>query len=317
MSRNAVSIGYAVPRGDFDATVHSVFRFAANLQPTDCSRLLTLVVNDRVDLPQGIRIQTRQPFSFDTLCLGEKVTCRGGRLRFVSSSLAVDLRGARLWVCNLPSLMGDLTNPSAAAAWERAWQVLCAWQLSSGGNTITRILGFSDEIVRLDVGLKVEEAIDILVDSTQHFSLAVTPALETLIGLGTGLTPSCDDFLVGYLAGLWCSVRISKARQHYITNLGEEVCRLSTRTNDISRTYLYHASRGQVSGALANIAASICQGEGLDHVEDKTATAMCMGHNSGMAAVAGLLIGLAPWGGDHRLKSYITETFVSLPKPLR
>jgi hypothetical protein len=47
-----------------------------------------------------------------------------------------------------------------------------------------------------------------LVESTRRYNLNDTNAVRTLIGLGTGLTPSYEDFLVGYLAGLWCTARV-------------------------------------------------------------------------------------------------------------
>jgi hypothetical protein len=119
--------------------------------------------------------------------------------------------------------------------------------------------------------------------------------LKALIGLGTGLTPSGDDFLVGYLVGLWCTVRDTEERRQFVSNLGKAVIRLSRRTNDISRTYLYHAAHGQVSSRLEALAGAICRAENLEHLLAAAESAMQTGHTSGMDAVTGLLVGLAAW----------------------
>jgi hypothetical protein len=80
--------------------------------------------------------------------------------------------------------------------------------------------------------------------------------------------------------------------------LGEAVIHHSHQTNDISRTYLYHAARGQVSSLLANLAGAICHGESPDRLLEITEAAMQVGHTSGMDAVTGLLIGLTAWDGN-------------------
>jgi hypothetical protein len=194
--------------------------------------------------------------------------------------------------------MADMTIPVVARAWRSAWQILSKRQGCSGFEILTENLIFSDEMVRLGMLRKVEQAILDLVNASRRYDLTVTHAVETLIGLGEGLTPSCDDWLVGYLAGLWCTVQGRSERLQFISDLGKEVLRLSSRTNDISRTYLYHAARGQVSSLLVALAKSISQGENSDDLIDITDAAMQVGHISGMAAVAGLLLGLAVWDGE-------------------
>ncbi len=124
MVLEALSLGYAVPRPAFDASVHSVFQSAANLRLTKGGKLLTLVVSAEPDLPQGLRVDTPGDFSFEGLHVGEPVTCRDNLLRLESLSLTVDLRKAHIWKCDLPALNIDLTNQSVAAAWRTVWQAL-------------------------------------------------------------------------------------------------------------------------------------------------------------------------------------------------
>src|SRR5512142_935321 len=96
----AISIGYAVPKGSFTASVHSVFRSAINLRLNGESHLLTLAISAEADLPQGIRLDTPKGFSFENFQVGESAICSEGILHFEKSSLTVQLNGARRWKCD-------------------------------------------------------------------------------------------------------------------------------------------------------------------------------------------------------------------------
>jgi hypothetical protein len=133
-----------------------------------------------------------------------------------------------------------------------------------------------------------------LIDATRQYDLNAS-AVEALIGLGSGLTPSGDDLLVGYLCGLWCAIQGQSQRFQFIASLGETIVSLSKKTNDISRTYLYHAAQGQVSSRMSDLAEAICYGEHPERLHEVAAAAFRVGHTSGMDAVTGLLIGLAVW----------------------
>lgn len=295
MHLNAISVGYATPRTNFDATVHSVFHSAINLHLNGEKSLLTLVTSDEADLPQGIRVATPDDFSFEIFRAGESVTCRGDILRFASSALTIDLHEAKSFSCNLSALYVEITRPSVATAWQWVWQVLNERQTESNAEIIAQDLFRSDETIRTGVPRKAGKAMRSLFAATRQFNLAAASSLNSLIGLGTGLTPNGDDLLIGYLAGLWCTVRDRHERLQFILELGKAIIRLSQQTNDISRTYLYHASRGQVSSRLADLAEEICRGENSDRLFAAAKSAMQVGHTSGMDAVTGLLIGLVNW----------------------
>jgi hypothetical protein len=290
----AISVGDAVPRADFDATVHSVFRSAVNLRLDKGNQLLTLVASNEANLPQGIRVDTPADFSFEICRAGEPATCRDDILRV--GSLTIELRGARRWKCDLPSLQADMANPSAATAWQCAWDVLNKRQIQLNAEIVAENLFHSDATTRAGVPRTAGASMRGLVDATQRYDfLAAASSVRPLIGLGAGLTPSGDDLLVGYLAGLWCTVLDNSGRTQFVANLGKAVVRLSRRTTDISRTYLYHAARSQVSSRLSGLAEAICRGENLERVKMAVESAMQVGHTSGMDAVTGMLIGLVAW----------------------
>jgi hypothetical protein len=97
---------------------------------------------------------------------------------------------------------------------------------------------------------------------------------------------------------LWCATKGRQEHLAFLSGLGKAVILLSRRTNDISRTYLFHAVHGQVSSRLAALAEVISRGERSDRLYTVTVAAMQVGHNSGMEAVSGLLLGLSAWDGE-------------------
>jgi hypothetical protein len=303
MQHKAISIGYAIPRAGFAAAVHSVFRSAVNLRLNSGGNLLTLVTSNEADLPQGIRVDAPDDFSFEILHLGEQATCRGNILRFASSALTIDLRGAESFTCHLAALHPDMTHPSVETAWRFAWQKLNERQTQSNAEVIAGNLFRLDEIIKAGAPRRIGEAMRNLFEATQRYDLTDVSPVRALIGLGSGLTPSGDDLLVGYLAGLWSASKGRSNRLTFLSTLGEAVIRLSERTNDISRTYLYHAAHGQVSSRLVNLADAICAGSDPQHVQDRLNAAAQAGHTSGMDAATGLLVGLAVWNrpGIHPL----------------
>ncbi|MBI5965977.1 MAG: DUF2877 domain-containing protein [Chloroflexi bacterium] len=291
MYLKAISIGDAIPRTGFDAAVHSVFKSAINLISGDT--LLTLVTSNEADLPQGIRVDTPKDFSFEIFNTGEPAICRDNILRL--NSLTIQLHDAKRWKCDLPALHADLTNPAVSTSWQRVWQILNQRQTQLNAEIIAKNLFRSDETIKAGIPRKANEAIKNLFNATRQYNLTNTSPLRALIGLGTGLTPSGDDLLVGYLSGLWCSVSNKSERIHFVTNLGKTIVDLSPQTNDISRAYLYHASHGQVSSHLANLAEAICHGENSNHLAAAAESALQVGHTSGMDAVTGLLLGFTVW----------------------
>jgi hypothetical protein len=244
-------------------------------------------------------VETHNGFSFEKIEVGEPALCRDGILHLENGSLTIQLGGARHWRCDLPALKFDITNPAVSAAWNFVWKALNRRQRLKDSEIVAEDLFRSDESVRTGISHNAGEALRDLLNATQKHELTDASAVNSLIGLGPGLTPSGDDLLVGYMAGLWCTVRNRNERAQFISNLGETISRLSYKTNDISRTYLYHAVRGQVSSRLADLAEAICYGVEPTQLHKTAEPAMSVGQTSGMDAVTGLLMGIAAWEDNH------------------
>lgn len=115
MQFHAVSLGEAVPRENFDAVVQSVFDSAVNLRPAMEDRLITVLLSDDQELPQGIRM-AKKDAPFHSVAVDRRAAARGGVLRFDASPLTIDLRGALVWKCTVPYLHLDMRAPLAQQA---------------------------------------------------------------------------------------------------------------------------------------------------------------------------------------------------------
>lgn len=298
MNLRALSIGEAVPRENFDAVIHSVFDSAVNLRLEDEDRLITLLISDGYELPQGIRIwvknislQTLTPSTTLRTSPGLHAAARGGILRFDSSPLSVDLRSAPVWKCRVPDLCLDLTSPVAQQAWSTAWKLLNTEQKLRNTDIV------ADDLFQAGTGSslsqRIRNPVTSLLASTEGFDLqGALRAAEKMIGLGPGVTPSGDDILIGFLAGLWSVSGQDERQLAFIRSFGDELVHLAKGTSEISRTYIYHATQGQFSSALSHLAEAIATGNGL---AASAQSAMRLGHSSGTDSVTGLLIGLRVW----------------------
>jgi hypothetical protein len=170
MQLRALSIGYAVPRTDFDATVHSVFRSAVNLRPSSGFGLLTLVSSSQADLPQGIRLDIPGDFSFEKFTVGDKATCHA--MHLCIDSVTIDLHGARCWKCDLPALHVDLSNPVTAAAWKYVWLALNQRQMQLQAGIIAQDLLRPAGISRPGWAGKAMDAMRDLLEATRRYDLS-------------------------------------------------------------------------------------------------------------------------------------------------
>lgn len=311
---HAVSLGPAVPSGDFAGAVHSVFRDAVNLRGVRQDVLLTVVSSEEADLPQGIRVEASPGNAFNGLAVGDRAVCRGGEL-MLGNSLRVDLRAGREWKCRLAGLQADMADPDVASAWLCAWRVLAERAQQTESIPSGEAGRGSPSHHQILLSQQVDLAVSGLLNATSSCDSHAVASVEGLIGLGPGLTPAGDDLLVGYLTGLSCATRQRRDRLDVLAAVADHVVRGTAKTNDISRTYLLLAARGMVARALVDLAGAICDGRRDAEICSIAATAMRFGHSSGWYMVQGLLLGIAAWDGAHLLDSVGPLSGNYLPMP--
>ena len=286
---HAVSVGSTVPNNNFHATIQSVFESSINLRLDEEDRLITVLVSDGYELPQGIRLNSKD-VSFQSLTVGLRAVCRGGILRFDSSPLAIDLRNASIWEAEVPHI--DITKPSTKQICSLLWQALNRQQRLKQTDLVAEDLLHTDKGSLLT--RKLSQLVLALIAATKLFDAdASAEAARKMIGLGPGVTPTGDDILIGYLAGLW-STASDNQEITFIETFGRPLLKISIETNEISRTYLTHAIHKQFSSSLIKLLNAISEGETVQ-AQVAVKEAMRVGHSSGMDSVTGLLIALTVW----------------------
>lgn len=114
---------------------------------------------------------------------------------------------------------------------------------------------------------------------------APKPAIDALIGLGPGLTPSGDDFLGGILVTLH-HLGASKAAGELAR---EVLAHARQRTNDISYAHLAAAADGEGLAPLHAILENLSE-RGTPRLARSLSAVDAIGHTSGWDALAGIVL---------------------------
>ena len=280
----ALSAGGQAPRARFNGAVHSVFRQACNIRVDD-GRPLALLAPHLGNVPHGVRLAAPAAFDFARhVAVGQRVGCRADVLRVIGGGLSINLGAAQPWRGELPAAAVDLAVPEVAGAWRAAWRAL---QHGRPRLDQAEVSLLSRAVDRQGVRL-ARAARDLQPDKAAG-------VVGCLIGCGPGLTPSGDDLIVGFLAGLWSTTGHDPARRAFLAALCAAVAAASAATGDISRAYLAHAVHGRFAEPLTTLVRHIGEGAAVANVEVATMAALRMGHTSGADGVFGLLLGVAAW----------------------
>ena len=133
---------------------------------------------------------------------------------------------------------------------------------------------------------------------------AVAAALR-LVGLGPGLTPAGDDFLVGLAAAAWFRTGLAagvpeKLNEKTVAAWLDLVLDAAggpvPRTGDVSLSFLRLAQRRLFSRALVGLSRSFVPGAEERTFDDAVALLRRLGHSSGLDAATGFLFGLKSIG---------------------
>jgi hypothetical protein len=275
----ALSTGAGVPAGDFAGAVSAVHRRVCVISLVDDS-LLTLATPAIGRLPRGITLDAPPEFTFHRIVArGVDIGARGGILRIGGSALSIDLRPATPW----RSRLGDLSLDGArdAAVAQALETARAALRQDGSGDALVRVAG-----ARFAALASATRTLD---------AAAAGDAMSALVGLGEGVTPAGDDYLVGFFAGLWASAGWAALRRAFVAALRERLTRSALETSRVSRVYLEAAFDGEVSERLFDLAGAIATGSADAAVHCAAASVLAVGHSSGACGLLGFLEACACW----------------------
>jgi hypothetical protein len=274
------------PQQEVIGWVHSCYARIINVR-TPSGRLLTLQGEGLLQAPLGLALATDVAALGIHLPVGALVVQDSPTARRFPAVLRLRCAHALVWDGRVPAQPG--LTPSVLA--HRA-HGLAAWLCR---HTPTR--GLTPLLLALEHGPKGLSATNaaaytVLAPLWAGRQVFAVPTLLTLVkalvGLGEGLTPSGDDFLVGLLAILHVTGFLPCSAASPVREQFCECVRLGT--SQLSGEFLRCAFEGHFAEPLVLLVRALCTPE-TDAWPAHAATMAAVGHSSGVAAMVGIALG--------------------------
>lgn len=246
-----------VVSGRLRGTVVSVHRAAANVRCAD--RVVTLGLAELGMLPNGVSV-----VGTDDL--------RG--VAVPGEDIVLDVSSARPWS---PVLRPFAAMPTPATV-ARGARAAAAMAPAGGFGPLLRSLDEDDDDLFRAAAAPALRGLRSAVQRKDRRSAEAVA--RTLVGLGSGLTPSGDDVLVGFTAAL-VSARSPLARP-----IARACADSGARTTLVARMYLEHAAHGEYAERVHDLIAAASMGDvrGLER-------AASWGATSGADLMLGVFVG--------------------------
>jgi hypothetical protein len=283
----AETIGCRVPRVSGRGQVGGLFEKACHVM-LDCGRLIAVLAPQAGNVAHGIRLDRSLPFASMTQ-RGMPVRVADDRVVFGEERLTVRLSRARVWTPELRSGVGEWNDRARIAA-QFVRELLLDCALRGHSEFLAASLRLPRPVTPLaNRVLSVLPRLAAAVRSRDD--AAASDALAVLIGLGPGLTPAGDDFIIGFLAGLTLSA--TGLEQHaFLQLLCARVEDLASRTTIVSREHLHDATASMFSERLSDLCIAIARSAPRSSLASLVAAQVAVGASSGADAAAGLIFAL-------------------------
>lgn len=260
--------------------IHSVFERTVNIRCAGTGELYTIASHRLDNGPNTLRCEID---SFDDLQLkpGDSVYVVNGML-YLGRKLAVSIQDIQQWNCVLPEF------PADQEVFRKNLPVVKRWidsqGISGGMKRGTESSLFNNETYSLlkEISMFLLDALD-----NGNVDLAVQYGVR-LVGLGPGLTPSGDDFLVG----LFTIINLPNSPLRVYKSFCTEILRLTVElTNIISYTALSKAAAGQVRENIISFLRALLYSDSSEAVS-RLKPVLDIGSSSGTDIAVGLIAGL-------------------------
>ncbi len=267
----------------FRGSVHSVFAKAVNFTGPR-GKLYTLVDEQLDDAPGTVRVRHPSGAALDSLGIkpGDKVATIGGGL--ACGPVTVKAVGVRPWSAALPAFP---SRPAARRRLAASLIVLRNEIIAAGQDSGLKayISGNARTLLEHRLAERAAALAGAIVAGDMADALS---AGEKLIGLGTGLTPSGDDFLAGLM------VIINMPAGPFGRRRRETAAALAAgaETGTVSRAMLQNAARGRTRAGVVALLEAMTDPAARDIAAAARRVLDC-GATSGTDLAAGIADGLA------------------------
>lgn len=283
----ADTIGSRVPRTRCGGRIEAVFENACNVA-LDAGGLVTVLAPSAGNVAHGIRLS--RPFGLEPrLRRGMPVRVEEDRVDFDSGAATVRLTAARVWSSALRPGCCEW-NPHSNRAAEMVRDLL-------GREARIRRSEFLAAVLRMDgpatpLAARIAEVLPSLACSVRAYDCAgVLRQVAQLVGLGPGLTPAGDDFIVGWLAGLTLRAGTPPQRE-LLQDICAGIAPLGSATTSVSRQHLEDACALAFSERLSDLCLAIGEAAPGPGLASAVAAQVQVGASSGADAAAGLMFAL-------------------------
>lgn len=257
--------------------------------------LVTMTYPGSGNVPFGVMLPDETAAGLASLQPGMRANFRRGRIHFPESGKLVDFSKADRWSFQLTIGAPEGRNLAANLGNLRE-------ELRKSISGREGLAPTSDYVARLPEihgmsGLNpfCRAAMPVLSNVTRLWKegrLSDVPAeMQKLLGLGPGLTPSGDDFVIGMMAVLWLASSIDSQNSEAFRGLAAKTGRLGNdKTTGIGAFFVKQASLGRFPEKLQNLITALPNaGEG--RISRSVRELLELGATSGRDMAAGVVFG--------------------------
>ncbi|PEJ57143.1 hypothetical protein CN692_14425 [Bacillus sp. AFS002410] len=268
-----------IKNSNLSGFVHSIFHRTFNFQCLEDGELYTVACNEIDNAPNTLVIDVD---CFDRMDLKIKDTIYvENQILHIANKLSIHIVNVEQWESKLPLLPNNIERLKDHLAFMKNYIDLHG---KSGGIKKAPIFhtSFEKEMSKL-----LQERTGLLLnDLANNRMTSALQHAESLIGLGSGLTPSGDDFLVGILTILNTNSGFTNK-----SFCEEVVKKAKSLTNEISYMAIKKASIGKVRESLIQLIHSLINGTEEDLILSLNKV-LNIGSSSGTDIALGLVCGL-------------------------
>jgi len=264
------------------ARVLNSFDRACNLVNSN-GEVLAVVTSQRGLTPFAVVVASGQPSPFRVVTEASEVQVQPGRLRV--GPYRIDTTAARLWdpTPDWPALR----RLFAGSARLDELAALAAGQGPAGSMLeLFEPAGQAQALLPTVSRRARQGAVDLVTGMQSGAAETAMAGAGRLAGLGGGLTPAGDDFVLGVLLAAWAGLYGARAERQ----AGAIAEAAAPRTTTLSAAYLRAAARGECSAYWHALFAALLKPDAAE-LRQALSALLAVGHTSGADALAGFLAG--------------------------
>jgi hypothetical protein len=266
--------------------VHSCYARIINVR-TPGGRLLTCQGEGLLQAPLGLALATDVAVLGTRLPIGALVVQDMPTARYYPAALRLRCIDARVWDGQVPAQPGLTPSALAGMAYGLAdW--LCRHTPGRGLTPLLLALEHGPMGLSTTNAVAYTALAPLWAGPQESVVATLLTLVKALVGLGEGLTPSGDDFLVGLLAVLHLTGSLPWRAGSPVHTQFCQCVRLGT--SQLSGEFLRCAFEGHFAEPLVMLMRALCT-PASDAWPAHAATLAAVGHSSGVDAMVGIALG--------------------------